>query len=176
MKRKLSGIAYLCLLLVGMVASLQARAEYGYTLVHCPGAVTTQLWGINNQGLIIGQASFADSFVGPYFDFTYDPAKGVFTLIPDVPGYAETGAIGVNEKGTLVGTTSPDWVAASPLGHARTGTDERPKRSLGGPASCQYAGNLATRPITARPNLDSGATDSGRTSKPGTPLVPSLSG
>jgi uncharacterized membrane protein len=96
-----------------MVASFQARAEYKYTLVDYPGAVTTQFWGINDAGLIVGQASLVDPFNGPYFDFTYDPGKGVFTLIPDVPGNADTGAIGLNARGTLVGTTSPDGVAAS---------------------------------------------------------------
>ena len=109
MNTKLRGIAYLCLLFVGMVASFQARAEYKYTVVDYPGAVTTQFWGINNAGLIVGQA--ANDLAGPHFDFTYDPGKGVFTLIPDVPGNAGTAAIGVNENGTLVGsTTSPDGV------------------------------------------------------------------
>ena len=113
MNTNLRGIAYLCLLIVGMAASFQARAEYRYTLVDYPGAVSTQFWGINNAGLIVGQASLVDPVAGPYFDFTYDPGKGVFTLIPDVPGNAGTGAIGLNEKGTLVGSTSPDGVASS---------------------------------------------------------------
>lgn len=113
MKTKLRGIAYLCLLFVGMAASVQARAEYKYTLVDYPGAVSTLFWGINNAGLIVGQASLVDPVAGPYFDFTYDPGKGVFTPIPDVPGHANTAAIGLNENGTLVGTTNPDGVAAS---------------------------------------------------------------
>jgi uncharacterized membrane protein len=96
-----------------MVASFQARAEYKFTLVDYPGAVTTLFWGINNAGLIVGQASLVDPVDGPYFDFTYDPGKGVFTPIPDVPGNADTAAIGLNENGTVVGTTSPDGVAAS---------------------------------------------------------------
>jgi uncharacterized membrane protein len=112
MNTRLRGIAYLSLLFVGMVASFQARAEYKYTLVNYPGAVFTQLWGINNAGLVVGQASF-DPDAAILFDFTYDPGKGVFTAIPDVPGSASTGAIGLNENGTLVGSTSPDGVASS---------------------------------------------------------------
>jgi len=113
MNTKLRGTAFSCLLFVGMVASFQARAEYNYTVVDYPGAVTTQFWGINNAGLIVGQASLVDPVDGPYFDFAYDPRKGVFTPIPDVPGNVNTAVIGLNEKGTLVGTTSPDGVSAS---------------------------------------------------------------
>ena len=108
MNTKLRGIAYLCLLFAGMVASLQARAEYRYTLVDYPGAVSTLFWGINNAGLIVGQASLVDPVDGPFFDFTYDPGKGVFTPVPDVPGAVATGAIGLNEKGTVVGSASFD--------------------------------------------------------------------
>lgn len=116
MKSTLRGIVYLCLLF-GISVSFQARAEYKYTLVDFPGAVSTQFWGINNSGLIVGQATFDDptdiNINALFFDFTYDPGKDEFTLIPDVPGYTSTGAIGLNEKGTLVGSTSPDAVAVS---------------------------------------------------------------
>lgn len=111
MNTKLRGISYLCLLLASMVASFQAQAEYKYTLVDYPGAVTTLFWGVNDAGLIVGQASLVDPVNGPFFDFTYNPGKGVFTPIPDVPGSADTSAIGLNDRGTLVGNTSPDGVA-----------------------------------------------------------------
>jgi len=93
----------LFLALLGSATAFAAQAAYKFTTIDYPGAQSTQFWGINNSGVIVGQA-----FVGsdPAISFTYDPKKNVFTVLPNVPTALSTGASGINNQGIVTGSVS----------------------------------------------------------------------
>ena len=78
-----------------------AGATYVFNTVEYPGAVFTDVRGINNTGRIVGYASFDGV---NYFSFTYQ--GGVFSGLPAVPGGPgiEAVAHGINDAGDVVGT------------------------------------------------------------------------
>jgi hypothetical protein len=65
MKSLLRRCTHLLLAVVGIACSFPALAAYEYTTVDYPGAVSTQLWGINNSGQVVGTAHLG--FCGPTF-------------------------------------------------------------------------------------------------------------
>ena len=86
-----------------------AGATYVFNTINYPGAVFTDVRGINNAGRIVGYASF-DGIT--FFSFTYH--AGVFSALPPVPGgpgAIEVVAHGINDAGdiagSLVDTTTP---------------------------------------------------------------------
>jgi len=86
-----------------------AGAAYVFNTIEYPGAVFTDVRGINNTGRIVGYASF-DGVT--FFSFTYH--AGVFSPLPPLPGgpgALEAVAHGINDAGdvtgTLVDTTAP---------------------------------------------------------------------
>jgi hypothetical protein len=78
-----------------------AGAAYVFNTIEFPGAVFTDVRGINNTGRIVGYASF-DGVT--FFSFTYH--AGVFSPLPPRPGSPplEVVAHGINDAGDVVGT------------------------------------------------------------------------
>jgi hypothetical protein len=101
MQSALRRLIHVFMVLVAIGCSVSARAAYQFTTVDYPGAVFTQLWGINNSGQAVGQAFFADD---SSVSFVYDSKKGGITDLPNVPD--NSNFIGINEKGTVVGSVS----------------------------------------------------------------------
>ena len=118
MKSVMHRCIHLFLVLAGIACSFPAQAAfavYEFKTVDYPHAVSTQLWGINNAGQIIGEALFIGQ---PTLSFLYNPQNGVFTSLPPVPGEVESdtvsnGFIGINDPGVVVGSTSFDGVTQS---------------------------------------------------------------
>jgi hypothetical protein len=68
-------------------------------------ALTTTLWGNNNNGKVIGNASY-DPTGATSFTFIYDPSTGNFTPITPPPGVDPSlvGAISINDSDDVTGT------------------------------------------------------------------------
>ncbi len=66
----------------------------------------TQIWGNNNNGRVVGQASY-DNIT--FFTFTYDPATGTFVRLAQPAGFdginSSAGGIGINDAGVITGGT-----------------------------------------------------------------------
>ena len=77
------------------------------TSVTVPDSVYTELVHINNQGTAVGNYIDAD---GLGHGFTYSPRGAITPLPAPVPG-AFTGALGINNKGAVVGFYSLDGFA-----------------------------------------------------------------
>jgi uncharacterized membrane protein len=88
----------------GLAAALAlaapASATYVFNTVDYPGAVFTDVRGIDNTGRIVGYASF-DGVNN--FSFTY--AGGVFTPLPVAA--LSVSALGMNDLGAIVGSAGP---------------------------------------------------------------------
>lgn len=91
----------LFIVVVAIGCSISARADYQFRVFDYPGAVATQLWGINNSGQVVGNAFFADDSL---LSFVYDSRKGGITDLSNVPD--NSNFIGINESGTMVGAVS----------------------------------------------------------------------
>ena len=73
--------------------------DHGFTTIDVPGASSTEAFGINPKGNIVGSYLNAAGLHG------FLLSKGAFTTI-DVPGASFTGAFGINPKGNVVGVYS----------------------------------------------------------------------
>ena len=81
-------------------APLAAAAAYVFNTINFPGAVSTDVRGINNSGRLVGFASM-DGVT--YFSFTYQ--SGVFSPLPPHPTAGiQVVAHGINDAGDVVGT------------------------------------------------------------------------
>lgn len=78
---------------------LAAFPTYVYNTITYPGAVHTELRGINNNGQVVGYASFD---LITYFGFTYQ--SGVYAPLPPAP-YPLIGH-GINDAGVVVGSAN----------------------------------------------------------------------
>ena len=67
----------------------------------------TQLWGNNNNGHVVGVASY-DNIT--FFTFTYDPSTGTFVRLAQPAGFdgitSSAGGIGINDAGVIAGGSS----------------------------------------------------------------------
>src|SRR5262249_6068130 len=82
-----------------LAASPLARAEsFTFTPIAVPGAASTELYGINDAGQMVGQ--YGDG-MGTQHGFLYN--SGSFTQI-DVPGASKTLVSGINNAGQIVGS------------------------------------------------------------------------
>jgi hypothetical protein len=70
-----------------------------FTSVDAPGATTTQLFGLNNNGLAVG----IDVVNGAMNGILYDTGTGTFTTLDDPNGVGTTTFNGVNDLGQVVG-------------------------------------------------------------------------
>jgi uncharacterized membrane protein len=75
-----------------------AQAAYTLTTLDAPGATSTQIFDITNDGTIIGSASTATASFG----FTYK--AGVFTTLPSPAGALGYSAFDVSNAGAVVGS------------------------------------------------------------------------
>ena len=78
---------------------LAAFPAYVYNTITYPGAVHTEVRGINNNGHLVGYASLDGT---TFFGFTYQ--SGVYTPLPPAP-YPLIGH-GINDAGVVVGTAN----------------------------------------------------------------------
>src|SRR4051812_23044827 len=93
-------LAAACTALAGLLASLSGTcATYVFTTIDYPGAVFTDVRGVNNVGQIVGYASFDN---GHFFTFVY--SGGAFTALPAGPSGEDTEGNGINDAGAIVGT------------------------------------------------------------------------
>jgi len=79
---------------------LQAFATYVFNTVDYPGAVFTEVWGINGSGQIVGTASLDNV---NFFAFRY--SGGVFTTLP-AAAYPNVSALGINDAGVVAGSAN----------------------------------------------------------------------
>jgi len=88
--------------------SVVAGKTYVFTTIDYPGAVLTDIRGINNVGQIAGYTSLSQN--GPNFGFVYQ--SGAFTPLPapsPVPGngaFPNTSIIAINDLGVMTGGVS----------------------------------------------------------------------
>lgn len=86
-----------------MAAPGAAHAQgppYTFQTIQYPNAVTTEPYGINNSGVVVG--TFVDQS-GIHHGFKYE--GGTYSLI-DFPGSTQTWALGINNLGQIVGSHS----------------------------------------------------------------------
>jgi len=83
-------------LAVGTVSNLLGQTP-AFTTIDFPGATSTQAWGINPHGDIVGLYTLADNS-----NHGFLLRGGQFTSI-DYPGATSTGAFGINAKGDIAG-------------------------------------------------------------------------
>jgi uncharacterized membrane protein len=101
MENAMRALVLRLVLAVLALAPLAAGATYVFNTIEYPGAVFTDVRGINNTGRIVGYASFDNV---TFFSFTYQ--AGVFSALPPVPGGPgmEAVAHGINDAGDIVGS------------------------------------------------------------------------
>ena len=92
----------LSVLAAGLLSAAAAAAdtEYDIQIVEYPGALGTDIFGINDRGQAVGNGQFADTNL----PFVYDSKKQTFTPIAPLTGYSRTGLLGISDPGTLVGS------------------------------------------------------------------------
>jgi uncharacterized membrane protein len=98
----------LLVVLAATAFSCPAFAAYDFVSIDYPGAANTGNRGINNAGTVVGIAFDADN--SNHIAYSYDSKKGTFTTLTPAPGSLETDALGINERGEIVGQTSDDGV------------------------------------------------------------------
>ena len=76
-----------------------AGATYVFNTINYPGAIFTDVRGINNSGQIVGYASLDGV---NFFSFSY--SGGVFTQLLTPPAPFAGSAHGINDAGITVGT------------------------------------------------------------------------
>ena len=81
--------------------STAASAVYVFNTVDYPGAVMTDVRGLNGTGRIVGYAS-----VDGVNNFSFSYAGGTFSLLPPAP--VTSIAHGINDAGTIIGSTFED--------------------------------------------------------------------
>lgn len=104
---------------LALVVPVASNAEYAYNTINYPGAVSTDVFGINATGQIVGNAVFAN---GDRIQYIYSGGSGgTFQVLPPLPdGYSQAFVVGINDSGTVVGAVSaPD---ASVVGFVLNGT------------------------------------------------------
>jgi hypothetical protein len=70
-----------------------------FTTVNAPGATTTELLGMNDQGIAVGEAIVG----GVTHGIIYNSNTGAFTRLDDPNAVGSTVLNGINDKGDIVG-------------------------------------------------------------------------
>lgn len=84
-------------LLVHVSAQVATSVAFNYANVQYPGALLTQVNGINNNNVVVG--GYFDS---SDFEHGFVYRNGNFTVV-DFPGATDTEALGINDQGDIVG-------------------------------------------------------------------------
>lgn len=90
------GFAFSCLL---VTAVAQAQAAYEYSLIDYPGAESTQVFGVNDHGIAVGNGYG----INGTYPFVYDIKTGALTDVANVAGYDSTAFLGISDSGRLAG-------------------------------------------------------------------------
>jgi uncharacterized membrane protein len=93
------------------ITFLYSPPDYAWASIDYPGATFTDVFGVNNPGLVVGLGFNADGSL--LTAFSYDSKKGGYTKITPAPGSLETDVFGVNEPGVIVGGVTVDGVTES---------------------------------------------------------------
>src|SRR5712691_5483660 len=93
--------------LLGAASSLSADGP-AFTAIDFPGATTTQAWGINASGDIIGNYVSADKS-----NHGFLKSRGQYTSI-DFPGAAYTEANGISSHGDVIGDYAATLTGSGP--------------------------------------------------------------
>ena len=125
-------------LLGALSASLAfAQSPPPYTSIDYPGAVTTVLWQINNEGDIAGTYMLPDST-----RHAFRWSSGRLTPI-DYPGATTTETFGINSRGVMVGDYVANGVSHGlVLDHGRMITVDIPGATGGGLAAINESGAI----------------------------------
>jgi hypothetical protein len=91
---------HLLLWLVGIACAIPAQAAWKYTSIDYPGATATQVFGLNDRGEAVGEATVGTMQIG----FTYNTKKATFTVLPNVPGAPTTNTPAINSAGVVAGS------------------------------------------------------------------------
>jgi uncharacterized membrane protein len=97
--------------LIGMVllAPIGVQAAYVYTQIDPPGAVTTQVFGINDRGSVVG-TDVTTVTGGP---FVYRWRSATFHDVAPLSDNTNTSVLGINDAGVMVGGVSGPHAFAS---------------------------------------------------------------
>ena len=90
---------HLFLWLVAIAAAIPAQAAWKYTSIDYPGATATQVFGLNDRGEAVGEATVGTM----QFGFTYNTKKATFTVLPNVPRAPTTNTLANNNAGLEAG-------------------------------------------------------------------------
>lgn len=82
----------------------QAQTEYEYQTIDYPSVSSTQVFGINSRGDLVGTAFDEENC----FPFIYDSRDASFTDVASVAGYDCTHVLGISDSGYLVGSVTSD--------------------------------------------------------------------
>lgn len=94
----------LAVLAVGLLAGpIAVQADFNYELVDHPGAPDTQVFGINDRGDVVGNGNTNVASL----PFVFASKKGTLTDVAPLAG-ADTGVLGVNDAGVMVGLVDDD--------------------------------------------------------------------
>src|SRR5262245_9894582 len=88
-----------------MLAFAQSKSGYDYTIIAYPGADRTEAFGLNKFGRITGSGVFLtdDGFDFVSYGFVYDSKSRTLTNLAPAAGYENTGVLGINDAGVMVG-------------------------------------------------------------------------
>src|SRR5260221_1855570 len=93
--------------LLGATSNLLADGG-AFTAIDCPGATTTQAWGINLSGDIVGFYVSADKATHAFLK-----SRGQFSSI-DFPGASFTEANGISPRGDVIGDYAATLTGSGP--------------------------------------------------------------
>lgn len=123
--------------LLTFVLACAAAAAQSFTPIDFPGASSTQAWGINMHGEIVGFYAQPDTTV-----HGFRLTGGEFRSI-DVPGASNTQAYGINAQGDIVGTYATGGVTRGfLLAGGRFTTIDPPGSTSSGPSSITSSGEI----------------------------------
>jgi hypothetical protein len=105
--------------LAAVVGSAPALAGYAFSSIDYPGSTDTQVFGVNNNGQVVGTGF--DSNGDILATFVYDSKKGGYTAIAPAPGSVDTQLLDINESGVTVGGVSFDGTTRSGFVRSKKG-------------------------------------------------------
>lgn len=98
---KRSALASCCM---ALACACPVQADWSFQAVNPPGAVFTEVFGLNNQGRVAGIGAVPDADI----PFIYNSRTRQFTTIAPAPGYFGTALFGVGENDRMVGAVTID--------------------------------------------------------------------
>lgn len=100
MNKKSRLAVFLAVATLGNPILVEAQGAYDYETFSYPGSTFDQVFGINDRGEVVGNASIDPDRI-PY---VWDSKTGTFTNVTPIAGYDTTVLIGTADNGVLVGS------------------------------------------------------------------------